>query len=241
MGRAFEVRKASMAKTAGAKAKVYSQFGKEIYLAAKAGGTDPDANLSLRRLIDKAKKAQVPGDVIKRAIDKVSSGTGENYESFRYEGYGPVGSTVIVEGLTDNVNRTLSQIRPPFNRTKSTIGAQNSVSFAYDHISVLSVKGMDEEAILDACLMADVEIKDIESEDGETIVTGEPQDLYKIKTAIEEANSAATFETEEITWVAQETIELSGDDMEQFTRLITGLEEVDDVNQVYHNVANYEG
>ena len=95
MGRAHEVRKAAMAKTAAKKTKLYSYYGKEIYLAAKAGGPEPDGNLSLRRLIEKAKKDQVPGDVIKRAIDKVKNGAVEDYESVQFEGFGPSGSTVI--------------------------------------------------------------------------------------------------------------------------------------------------
>ena len=114
MGRAHEVRKVAMAKTAAAKAKLYSRYGKEIYLAAKAGGTDPDGNLALRRIIAKAKKEQVPADVIKRAVDKVKSGATEDYQEKTFEGYGPSGSTVIVKCLTDNINRTISQVRPSF-------------------------------------------------------------------------------------------------------------------------------
>jgi transcriptional/translational regulatory protein YebC/TACO1 len=116
MGRAYEVRKASIQKTGAAKAKLYSMFAKEIYLAAKNGGIDVDANLSLRRLVDKAKKEQVPGDLIKRAIDKVNSGVDESYTSVRYELFGPGGSTFIVDCLTDNINRTLSYIRPAMNK-----------------------------------------------------------------------------------------------------------------------------
>ena len=117
MGRAHEVRKAAMAKTAAKKTKLYSYYGKEIYLAAKAGGPEPDGNLSLRRLIEKAKKDQVPGDVIKRAIDKVKNGAVEDYESVQFEGFGPSGSTVIVKCLTDNINRTISQVRPAFTKS----------------------------------------------------------------------------------------------------------------------------
>ena len=145
MGRAHEVRKAAMAKTAAKKTKLYSYYGKEIYLAAKAGGPEPDGNLSLRRLIEKAKKDQVPGDVIKRAIDKVKNGAVEDYESVQFEGFGPSGSTVIVKCLTDNINRTISQVRPAFTKSKAKLGAEGSVSYLYDVESVVQFKGMDEE------------------------------------------------------------------------------------------------
>ena len=111
MGRAYEVRKASIQKNGAIKAKLYSNFAKEIYLAAKNGGTDPDSNANLKRLMDQAKKNQVPSDIIKRAIDKVNSGVDENYTSCRYEGFGPGASTLIVDCLTDNVNRTVGFVR----------------------------------------------------------------------------------------------------------------------------------
>lgn len=239
MGRAHEVRKAAMEKTAAAKAKLYSRYGKEIYLVAKQGGPEPDANLALRRLIEKAKKAQVPADVIKRAIDKVKSGVTENYETVKYEGYGPGGSTIIVECMTDNVNRTLSQVRPAFTKSKAKLGNSGSVSYLYDTISILSFKGLDEEATLDALIEAEVDIKDIETqEDGSIEITGEPTDLYKIKSAIEAACPTAEFDVEEITTLPQDYVELAGDDLELFQRLLRLLDECDDVDKVYHNVSN---
>ena len=114
MGRKFEVRKVAMAKTMLKKSKVYSRFGKEIYMVAKSGGANPDANLSLRALIDKAKRAQVPADVIKRNIQKAETGIGEDYVPIRYEGFGPDKIAVIVEALTDNKNRTASNVRSLF-------------------------------------------------------------------------------------------------------------------------------
>ena len=143
MGRAHEVRKVAMAKTAAKKAKLYSRYGKEIYLAAKAGGTDPDANLALRRLIEKAKKEQVPGDVIKRAVDKVKSGATENYEEIQFEGFGPNNSTVIVKCLSDNINRTISYVRPAFTKSKSKLGSEGSVSYLYDIYSTVFVPNLD--------------------------------------------------------------------------------------------------
>lgn len=242
MGRAHEVRKASMAKTAAAKSKVYSRYGKEIYLSAKNGGTDPDANLSLRRLIEKAKKDQVPGDVIKRAIDKVKSGSTENYDELQFEGYGPGGSTVIVKCLTDNINRTISHVRPAFTKSKSKLGSEGSVSYLYDTVAILTFKGLNEEETLETLILNEVDVQDIETHDDGTIeLTGEPQDLYKMKNAIEEACPTATFDVEEISTFPQDYVSLEGEDMELFERLIGLLNDCDDVDTVIHNVSNFEG
>ena len=241
MGRAYEVRKASIQKTGAAKAKLYSNFAKEIYLAAKAGGPELDGNLALRRLVDKAKKEQVPADVIKRAIDKVKSGVTENYEPIQFEGFGPGNSTLIVKCLTDNINRTISQVRPAFTKAKSKLGAEGSVVYLYDVESTVIFGGMDEEAVLDALIMAEVDAKDITTlEDGRIKVVGEPTDLNKIKTAIEDANPDVQFDVDDITTTPQETVELEGDDMMLFERLMTLLDDCDDVDQVFHNVANYD-
>ena len=242
MGRAHEVRKVAMAKTAAAKAKLYSRYGKEIYLAAKAGGTDPDGNLALRRIIAKAKKEQVPADVIKRAVDKVKSGATEDYQEKTFEGYGPSGSTVIVKCLTDNINRTISQVRPAFTKSKSKLGAEGSVAYLYDVESTVIFNGMDEEAVLDALIMAEVDAKDIVTlDDGRIKITGEPTDLYKMKDAIEAACPNAEFDVEEIATTPQEYVSLEGEDMELFERLMNLLNACDDVDKIYHNVENYEG
>ena len=230
MGRAHEVRKVAMAKTAAKKAKLYSRYGKEIYLAAKAGGPEPDGNLALRRLIEKAKKEQVPADVIKRAIDKVKSGVTENYEEKVFEGYANGGATLIVKCLTDNINRTISSVRPAFTKSKAKLGNEGSVSYLYDVISVVAFKGLDEETVLDALVMAEVDAQDIVSEEDGTIkIIGEPTDLYKIKEAIEGIKSDIEFEIDEIQTLPQDTVELEGEDMELFERLMNNL-----------NVANYD-
>ena len=241
MGRAHEVRKVAMAKTAAKKAKVYSRYGKEIYLAAKAGGPEPDGNLTLRRLIEKAKKDQVPADVIKRAIDKVKSGATENYDPIQFEGFGPNNSTLIVKCLTDNINRTISQVRPAFTKSKSKLGAEGSVSYLYDVESTVVFGGMSEEEALDALIMGEVDAKDITTlEDGRIKVTGEPTDLNKIKTAIEAAKSDVEFDVDDITTTPQEYVELEGDEMMLFERLMDLLNDCDDVDQIFHNVSNYD-
>ena len=241
MGRAHEVRKVAMAKTAAKKTKLYSRYGKEIYLAAKAGGPEPDANLALRRLIEKAKKEQVPADVIKRAVDKVKSGVTENYEEKVFEGYANGGATIIVKCLTDNINRTISSVRPAFTKSKAKLGNEGSVSYLYDVISVVAFKGLDEETVLDALVMAEVDAQDIVSEEDGTIkIVGEPTDLYKIKEAIECVKPDVEFDIDEIQTLPQDTVELAGEDMELFERLMNNLNNCDDVDQIYHNVVNYD-
>ena len=118
MGRAYQNRKESMAKTAAMKTAVYSRYSREIYMAAKGGGTDPSANLTLRSLIDRAKKDQVPSHVIEKAIDKASSGVGEDFQIARYEGFGPGGTMLLVDCLTDNANRTIGEVRPALPKAK---------------------------------------------------------------------------------------------------------------------------
>lgn len=227
---------ASKAKTGAAKGKLYSMYAKEIYQAAKNGGTSLDANASLKRLVDKAKKEQVPSDIIKRAIDKVNSGIDESYEQTRYEIFGPGGSTVIADCLTDNLNRTVSDIRTVLNKTHTKMGAMNSVSYMYDNICMVGFRGLTEEETLDALIESDVEALDIYTEDGITVVTGNPTDLFAIKEAITKKLPNVNFEYDELTTVAKDKINLSNEDLEIFNKLINMLEEVEDINHVYHNV-----
>jgi YebC/PmpR family DNA-binding regulatory protein len=235
-GRAYEVRKASIQKTGAAKAKLYSMYAREIYDVAKKGGADPDSNLSLRRLLEKAKKEQVPGDIIKRALDKVNSGADESYITVRYEIFGPSGSTAIVECLTDNVNRAISSVKTALNKCKSKMGVEGSVSFNYDHLCIVGFKGLSMEEALEATLEEGIEISDIEEYDGMVIIYGNPQDFIAIKEAIYKKMPNVEFEIDEITMLAKEKITLSKEDLEIFNRLISMLEEAEDTKCIYHNV-----
>lgn len=235
MGRAYEVRKASIQKTGAAKGKIYSMYAKEIYLAAKQGGTELESNASLKRLVERAKKEQVPGDIIKRAIDKVNSGADESYIKNTYEMFGPGGSTLIVECLTDNVNRSVSDLRAVVNKTHIKMGAMGSVSYMYDNNCVVSFKGLDEDAVMEALIMADIDA-DIEMQDDSLVVYGEPQDLFKIKDAIKAVKDDVNFDVDEITLIPKDTVTLAGDDKEVFDKLLTMLDDVEDVQNVYHNV-----
>ena len=147
MGRAFQNRKDSMAKTSDANAKLYSKFSREIYVVAKAGSADPDANLTLRSLIDRAKKAQVPAHVIDKAIEKATGGAGEDFAVARYEGYGPGNVMVIIDCLTDNPNRTFGDVRSCFTKTKTKIGTSGSVAHMFDHNAIFVFEGDEENRI----------------------------------------------------------------------------------------------
>lgn len=227
---------ASKAKTGAAKAKVYSSYAKEIYQVAKQGGTDPNGNLSLRHLIEKAKKEQVPADVIKRAINKLNSGADESYTSVRYEGFASGGATVMVDCLTDNVNRTVSLVRNAFTKSKGKMGVSGCVSHMYEHLSVVIVKDMTEDEALEALLMGEVDAKEIEAEDGNVSIYGDPSDLYKIKDAITNAKNDAEFIVDEVTYLPNEMVTLDGEDKENFDKLLNMLDDVEDVQKVYHNV-----
>lgn len=236
MGRAYEVRKASIQKTGAAKAKLYSMYAREIYDIAKKGGTDPISNASLKRVIERAKKEQVPGDIIKRAIDKVNSGADETYQQTTYEMFGPAGSTLIIECLTDNLNRSISDLRAVVNKCHIKMGAQGSVLFNYDHLCVVSFKGLDEESTMDALIENDVDVDDIELDEGNIVVYGKPQDLYSIKEAIVSKLPEVEFDLDEITYIPKEKVTINGEDLELFNRVLTMLDEVEDVQHVYHNV-----
>ena len=236
MGRAYQNRKDSMAKTSDAKARVYSKYGREIYVVAKSGGLDPTGNLALRSLIDRAKKDQVPTHVIDKAIEKAKGGAGENFELARYEGYGPGNCMVIIECLTDNPNRTFGDVRLCFTKTKTKIGTQGSVSHMFDHLTILRFAGQDEEAVLDALLMADVDVIDIENEDGMLTVFAPHTESFKAKNALSETFGDIDYEVDEVQFIAQNTAPVTGDDVEMFERFMAMLNDLDDVQDIYHNV-----
>ncbi|WP_196138283.1 YebC/PmpR family DNA-binding transcriptional regulator [Aliikangiella sp. G2MR2-5] len=235
MGRAFQNRKESMAKTSDQNAKVYSKFSREIYVCAKSGGTDPDGNLALRSLLDRAKRNQVPAHVIEKALKKAEGGGGEDFAVARYEGFGPGNCMVIVDCLTDNPNRTFGDVRVCFTKTKAKIGTQGSVSHMFDHSAIFVFKGDDEEAALDALMMADVDVTDIECEDGKITVFAPQTEYFKAKQALMDAFEGVEFEVDEIQFVPQNTVAIADEDKEMFDKFLDMLNDLDDVQNVYHN------
>lgn len=224
-----------MAKTSDAKAKVYSKYGREIYVCAKSGGVDPNGNLALRGLIERAKKDQVPTHVIDKAINKAEGGGGEDFFTARYEGFGPGGCMVIVDCLTDNVNRTFGDVRICFTKTKSKIGTSGSVSHMFDHACILVFKGEDEEATLDALMTADVDVTDIEAEGGNISVFAPHTEYFKAKQALIEAFGEIDFEVDEIQFIPKQSTPVSGDDITMLEKFLDMLDDVDDVQNVYHD------
>lgn len=236
MGRAYQNRKESMAKTSANKSKVYGKYGREIYVVAKAGGFDPNGNLALRSLIERAKRDQVPAHVIDKALDKAKGGGGEDFSVARYEGFGPGSCMVIVECLTDNANRTFTDVRQCFNKTNSKLGTVGVVSHMFDHSIILSFKG-DEEAVMEALLNADVNVSDIENEDGKITVFAPQTEYSKAKAALAAAFGDIEFEVDEIQFIPQTYADISGEDVQMFEKFMDMLNDVDDVQRVYHNAS----
>ena len=237
MGRAYQNRKDSMAKTSDAKARVYSKYAREIYVIAKSGGIDPAGNLNLRSVIERAKKDQVPTHVIDKAIEKAKGGAGENFELARYEGYGAGNCSVIIECLTDNSSRTFNDVRLCFTKTKTKIGTQGSVSHMFDHLSILKFSNQDEENVLDCLLMADIDVVDIENEDNMLTIFSPHDESFKAKQALAEEFGDIDYEVDEIQFIAQNTVDLTGDDLELFDTFMEMLQDLDDVQNVFHNVS----
>lgn len=224
-----------MAKTSANKSKVYGKYGREIYVVAKSGGLDPSGNLALRSIIERAKRDQVPAHVIEKAIDKAKGGGGEDYAIARYEGFGPGSCMVIVECLTDNLNRTFGDVRVCFNKTNSKLGTQGVVSHMFDHSIILSFSG-DEEAVMEALLNADVNVSDIENENGKITVFAPHTEYAKAKAALAAGFGEIEYDVDEIQFIPQTYTSISGDDAAMFEKFMDMLNDLDDVQKVYHNV-----
>lgn len=236
MGRAFEVRKKSMQKTDAARVRIYSKYGKEIYLAAK-GNPDPVNNLELKRIIENARKDEVTNEIINRAIKRAKGGFQDDYTEMRYEGFGPGGSMVIVECLTDNVNRTVANVRNCFTKTNGNLGVTGSVVHMFNHQSVFAIKGISEEEILEIMINNEIDVDDIEADSQGISIIGNDTDYNLIRTSIIDYNKDVEFITDDILWLPIMEINIDKkDDLDEFNKLINMLEEVEDVKDVYHNV-----
>lgn len=236
MGRAFEVRKASIQKNGAARGKIYTTFAKEIYLACKRGGTEIEGNVELKRVVNKAKKMQVPNDLIERAIAKAKGAGQEDYKEVIYEGFGPGASTLVIKTLTDNVNRTVGEVRAAFNKVHKSLGVSNSVTYNYDHLAIVGVKSDREDELFEALLDAGIDFRDLENEDGLLVVTAEAKDSSRVKDVIENLLPGAELEIDEIGMYPKEKIVLEGEDAEVFEKLYKMLDDIEDVSEIYTNV-----
>ncbi len=233
MGRAHEVRAASMAKTAAMKSAKYAKWGKEIFLAAKAGVPDPEMNQGLKRTIERAKKDQCTADVIKRAIEKAKGAISGAAKEKTYEGYGSGNVAVIVECLTDNDNRTFAEVRTCFTKTGGQIGS--SVSYMFNRKSVFKFEGLSEDEAMEALMNGDADCEEIKTEDGLTCIYAEPKDFDSIKAALEAYKPDLEFDTCSVDLLASNYVDLDEEHEEKFRRMLEMLRELDDVQDVYHN------
>lgn len=235
MGRAHEVRKEAMAKTAAQKSKLYAKYGKELYMAAK-GQPDPEINLNLKRLIERARRDQVPKDVIDRAIEKAIGGVDENYSDTRYEFIGPGGSLFIVECLTNNPARTIANVRNCFTKTGGKSGA---VIHLFEHRSFFSFKG-DEEEVLEVLIENNLDVLDIEQDEEFVSIIAEPTNYHEIKQALLNSFADIQLDNDEITWLPLTYTTLNSDDYKDYLKLLNLLDDDEDVSNVYHNVSKQE-
>ena len=232
MGRHFEVRAASMAATAKKKSAIYMRASKEIYMAAKRGVPDPNSNLALRAAIDKYRK-QCPKDVIDRAIKKAQGGEATNYIEGRYEAYGPAGSYLIIDTLSDNSNRALVNVRTIITRKGGHLG---DVSYNFEQVGILDFKyDGSEESLEEMLVFNDVDVREISLEDGIAEVVVEPSAFEKAKEVLAQ-NGINDFEYAQVTMRANDEITLEGEDLTKFKELLDMLDDCEDVQNVYHNV-----
>ncbi|MGO4929370.1 YebC/PmpR family DNA-binding transcriptional regulator [Fundicoccus sp. Sow4_D5] len=236
MGRKWMNIREKKAKTDQNTSRIYAKFGIEIYAAAKSGEPDPELNQKLKFVVDRAKTYNVPRHVIEKAIDKAKGGDDETFQELRYEGFGPNGSMIIVDALTNNVNRTAGNIRSAFGKNGGNMGVSGSVNYLFESTAVFVFAGNDADEIMMGLLEAEVDVREVFTEDEQIVVYGEPNEFHSIKEALENID-ISDFEVAEIEMLPQNEVTLTGEDLRLFERLIDTLEEDDDVQKVYHNVA----
>lgn len=211
--------------------KIYAKFGIEIYAAAKSGEPDPHANQKLRFVIERAKTYNVPKHIIDRAIEKAKGSGDETFQELRYEGFGPNGSMVIVDALTNNVNRTASDVRAAFGKNGGNMGVSGAVSYMFDNTALFGFTGEDADEILEYLMDKEIDVRDVVDEEGQIIVYGEPEDFNAIQEALKE-KGITEFSVAEMQMIPQNEVTLTGDDLEKFEKMIDVLDELEDVQQV---------
>ncbi|MBG9770180.1 YebC/PmpR family DNA-binding transcriptional regulator [Bacillus vallismortis] len=235
MGRKWNNIKEKKASKDANTSRIYAKFGREIYVAAKQGEPDPESNQALKVVLERAKTYSVPKNIIERAIEKAKGGAEESFDELRYEGFGPNGSMIIVDALTNNVNRTAPEVRAAFGKNGGNMGVSGSVAYMFDATAVIGVDGKSADEALEILMEADVDVRDILEEDDSAIVYAEPDQFHAVQEAFKNAG-VEEFTVAELTMLAQSEVELPDDAKEQFEKLIDALEDLEDVQQVYHNV-----
>lgn len=219
--------------------KIFQKLSREIYVAAKAGGPDPTANSALRLVMDKARAENMPKDNINRAIKKATdSGAGENYDELTFEGYGPGGVAILVHTLTDNKNRTQTNVRVAFTRNGGSLGETGSVGYQFDRKGYIAIErqdlAMDEDQMFEAVIEAGAE--DLQTSDEVFEIYTEPEDFTTVRDALEA--QGLTLARAELTMVPQNTIELADDALAKLQQLVDKLEDDEDVSEVFTNCEN---
>ena len=235
MGRAFEFRKERKFKRWNKMSKVFTRLGKEIVMAVKSGGPDPDNNARLRTIIQNAKGASMPKDRIEAAILRASNKDEKDYEEVIYEGYGPHGIAVIIETSTDNINRTVANIRHYFSKAGGSLSTSGSVSFMFDHKAVFRFPKGDHDIEELELELIDYGLDDIDENEGEIFVFTAFEDFGNMQKALEDRNIEIT--SAEFQRFPMSTTELTPEQEEEINKMIERIEEDDDVKQVYHNMA----
>ncbi|MGZ4106828.1 MAG: YebC/PmpR family DNA-binding transcriptional regulator [Tumebacillaceae bacterium] len=235
MGRKWNNIKEGKAKNDAQKTRVYAKFGVEIFVAAKKGDPNPESNAALKAVLERAKTYNVPKAIIDRALEKAKGSSDESYDELRYEGFGPNGAMLIVDALTNNVNRTAPDVRSAFKKNGGNLGVSGSVAYMFDSTAVIGLEGKSEEEVLEILMEADVNVRDIIAEDEQVVVYAEPDEFHAVQAALKNAG-ITEFTVAELTMLPQNEVTLEGDAEVSFRKLIDALEDLDDVQQVYHNV-----
>lgn len=232
MGRAYQVRAASMAATAAKRSALFMRASREIYMAAKSGTADPESNLTLRAAIDKYRAQNVTREVIDRAIKKAAGGEVEAYNAGRYEAFGPGGCYLVVDTLTDNPNRAISEVRSSITKRNGKMG---SVLFNFTEFGQLVFTGFTQDKVEEQLILNDVDVQQINptGEVVEVLVT--PTSFAQAKKVLETLG-VQTFQVAEITLIPNDTVTLEGENLALFKQLLDVLDELQDVQNVYHNV-----
>ncbi|MCL6573025.1 MAG: YebC/PmpR family DNA-binding transcriptional regulator [Bacillus sp. (in: Bacteria)] len=235
MGRKWNNIKEKKASKDASTSRIYAKFGREIYVAARQGEPDPVSNGALKFVLERAKTYSVPKHIIDRAIEKAKGGSEEHFTELRYEGFGPDGSMVIVNALTNNVNRTASVVRAAFGKNGGNMGVTGSVAYMFDATAVIGIEGKTADDVLELLMEADVEVRDILEEDEAVIVYTEPEEFHATQEAFKNVG-ITEFTVAELTMLAQNDITLSEEAQAKFERMLDVIEDLEDVVQVYHNV-----
>ena len=235
MGRAFEYRKARKLKRWGNMSRTFTRIGKEITIAAKAGGPDPDTNPRLRVLMQNAKAANMPKDTVERAIKKATDKDAGDYKEIVYEGYGPYGIAIVVEAATDNNTRTVANVRSYFNKHGGTLGTQGSLSFLFEHKSVFKIRPKDGVSIEDLELeLIDYGVDEVEPDEEEIVLYGAFEEFANIQKYLEE--SGYVIISAEFERIPNDLKEVTPEQRVQLDKLLEKFEEDEDVQNVFHNM-----